>query len=390
MRACVQCGEENAIVEDSENGRTFSVCSECGSVVKEEQILTDAVNFEGTTQTHGLGQVSFNAPNSLKRKHYEPQGRKDGHKLIEECGLGLNYRPDMIQTAICFFNHLYEFIKHSAFEMKTTAAHCSLYVVGRQNGIPVTIRDFKSQQGERKRIHNFFSCLEMLKTDFNITIPNIELEEQTTSILSQAKLSSNIICLTQRILDVAKTAWIDSGRNPRAVIIAAASFAWKADNYLNANESLLTFCRQYKFECGPNVKKRYREIHNLLLTLMKRIPWITSKKVVRITNIPFYIEDILKYHRSLMVTVSQTSYSAVEEKIGDAKAEAKKENDFLPPSMKRVKKERNEILTDPIINTDHIDENEIDQYLRTDTEVKELQKYLSLQESKNGHLDTKL
>ncbi|KAL3863762.1 hypothetical protein ACJMK2_005498 [Sinanodonta woodiana] len=294
----------------------------------------------------------------------------------------------MIQTAIYFFDHLYKVIKHSAFEMKTTAAHCSLYVVGRQNGIPVTIRDFKSQQGERKRIHNFFSCLQMLKKDFNLTIPNIELEEQTTSILSKAELPSNVICLTQRILDVAKTAWINSGRHPRAIIIAAASIAWKADNSLNANESLLTFCRQYKFECGSNVKKRYKEIHDMLLTLMKRIPWITSQKIVRITNIPFYIEDILKYHKSLMVTVSQTSYSAAEEKIGAVKAEVNNESDFLPPSMKRVKKERNESLTDPIINTDRIDENEIDQYIRTDNEVKELQKYLSLQECKIERLDT--
>ncbi|XP_072255242.1 transcription factor IIIB 50 kDa subunit, partial [Pyxicephalus adspersus] len=181
---------------------------------------------------------------------------------------------------------------------------------------------------------------------------------------------------TLKTLELAGELWLITGRHPIPIITAAAFLSWQSLSPAQRLSCTVSkFCQLCEMEVPPPTKKRKKEILEICLNLAKQLPWLKMVFLKKKTVIQ-HLGDILRHWPYLLRKALASAELSGAENSGTAE-QASQANPFLPPCMKKTKKRRYESTfteSQQVITGDEdISDSEIDEYLRTPAEIKEIQ-----------------
>uniref|UniRef100_A0A3B4AKG1 Transcription factor IIIB 50 kDa subunit n=1 Tax=Periophthalmus magnuspinnatus TaxID=409849 RepID=A0A3B4AKG1_9GOBI len=384
---CPNCGSSN-VVEDDLYAQSQSVCVDCGSVVSEGFLANDPV-----------GEVYYS--------HSAPQSKRPCSNLIKGlqrvralCRV-LRVNSEIEKLSQTYFEQAYNhksFINVSLTKKEALAGSCVL-ISCRMHDWPVTVGTIAylidTDSGAVGAVYQ-----ETLNT-LNICIPTL------TELAAEAKE------LTKRALalvELAADSWIVTGRRPVPIMIAATYLSWQSlqPTKLRLKMTLDKFCQMTKVDKNRPAMKRVTEIKEMLCKLGNEIPW--EKQEITPNNVIQQVEDILSYRFALMRKAlksyedslkadiqqcdaknkktmrTKTAELKTSSKTGSSVLETERANNgacdepnwgkrllFAPPCVVNPKKRKrapsNQIN---VTGDEEISDSEIDSYIRTHQEVREI------------------
>ncbi|KAJ8317465.1 hypothetical protein KUTeg_005369 [Tegillarca granosa] len=311
---CPVCGE-NAIVDDVSGEHNITVCGECGSILSEFNLTTDGATdvgyqHEGSTVDNFYAIAPKYTGNSIKE--YQTKGKVMGKKVAKNACCVLNFTKGMTDYACNLYSEVFidkEFHIRS-LESKKYVSYACVYITIRIFDRPVTLKEFCGI--------------------FNLPVYKVAA-------------FMKLIC---------DKLWLSTGRHRDNLITAAVYFAWIADDVVhNKSVTLRDFCKQYSFDFSLTVKKRLKEMKEILTALTHNLPWARYKG--RREFVFVNLIDTLRYQKSLIHAsghnISVNENSSIEEESSEEidsegiknkrkSEDLEKENQvFLPPSCKKSK-----------------------------------------------------
>lgn len=434
---CPNCGSSN-VEQDDLYSQTQMVCVDCGSVVSEGVLANDPV---------GGSDVMYSQTTSVAKKPCTNLIK--GLQRVRALCRVLRVNREIEELSQTYYNQVYQsesFIKVSLVK-KEVLAGCCVLISCRLLNWPITMGTISNLLEADPMIVGpvYVDTVRIL----NISIPILSVTDVMDSHCQEYKLSSehvpevlaaNANELTKRALalvELAAKSWIVTGRRPIPLMMAATYLSWQS--LLPVKQRLKTslekFCQIAKVKKNKTALKRVIEIKEMLCKLGKEIPW--EKQAVTPDNVLPQVEDILNYRYALMKKAMKTFEDTLQVELEDCaegsqdketglstilesvnpsntscgtssqpeieqqsnsedgsgyKAESNCEPNwgkrvlFAPPCVVNAKK-RKRVQSDntEVTGDEEISDSEIDSYIRTPREVREIalsQKLLCSTESK--------
>ena len=299
---CNFCGE-NAVISTSDGPSvSMRVCQECGSV-DDEHFIAEETPF--TRQFDNTSTIDFTQTLSRSARHAlweaTPQGLKLGRNRIKILGQTFKLGASLIDDAGKLYERLFKHpdVIHKTISNKMLLAAACVYVMMRQNNMPVPMRWFCKVSDIS--VNEFSSNFLLVLKSMNISLVYPSIGSCIADLLSPAGLSSKVISLTSDIIQLCEKAWIVSGRSHSPIIIAASHIAWYTLNEDKGKKSSLKdYCKEFKFHFSGAVADRSKEIHNTIFELGKTLPWVISNYQDKKFFNRKYLVEIVKYKESLL------------------------------------------------------------------------------------------
>ncbi|XP_002734942.1 transcription factor IIIB 50 kDa subunit-like [Saccoglossus kowalevskii] len=371
---CSECGE-NAVEEDHHFSQDHKVCTNCGNVVEE-------LSFQAEKESSAcfvFSDGSYSASTVATAYHWQNRKRKScGHKaglkeISELCKL-MKMSSELQKRSTELFEKAYNIdcFKNYMTKKKHVLNGCCVYISCRQENWPVTIA-FICDLIQCSR-QDFNSVYKSLLSQLDIQITSVCVEDVVKHLLNKFGFEEpEFVNKTMKVLQLAKDAWISSGRAAEPVATAAVYIVWKSQiNVSVKNVGFKNFCAVHGIGSYCNILKKVKEIQQTLLILAHQIPWVDNKMVTQ-KNISSYLNEILNYEKSLK---SRALEAHASESADDVLDEPKMI--FEPPCYKKRKREAEPIHVEPdcisvssspeLTELD-IPDSEMDQYLKTPEEV---------------------
>lgn len=398
IRSCPVCGE-NAIVDDVSGEHNITVCGECGSILSEFNLTNDGATevgyqHEGNTVDNFYAIAPKYTGNSIKE--YETKGKVMGKKIAKNACIVLNFTRDMTEYACNLYCEVFvdKDFHIRSLDSKKYVSYACVYIAIRFFDRPVTLKEFCGIF--KLPVHKVAAFMKVVLRIKKITLPHQSIAALTVHILTKAKLCHLQVTVLQ-ILQICDKLWLSTGRHRDSLITAAVYCAWVADDVMcNKSVTLKDFCKRYSFDFTITVKKRLKEMKDILSALTQKLPWALHKG--RREFVFVNLIDTLKYQKSLIhasehsILVEETDSteeeSSEEKEPGSIKNKRKcddleKENQvFLPPSCKKSKSNTDtslQLVENPVKTVisengefDENTEHDLDKYIRSKEEIEEI------------------
>ena len=298
---CPGCGEDAVVYEDKEAQR---VCTACGLVLDQGGLVTDVLLGDGNSANFSSLPSEFYNRNTPKATR-DPDGKVLGTRMIHDLASVMSFNPTMIEEAVGLFHQAYALknIHDRLIHNKQTVASACVYIVARQQGWPVTVKQVASlAQRTVPEICHWKNCV---ITSLGLVISRPDIAEVVPGVCSKWLLGEEVMDLTVEIIQLAKEVWLDQGRDNEKLIVAAAFIAFKAVNGVSRKEihNLKAFCRMVKIKHSAIFGHRLQELLRLLNCLAKGVPWILTE--ININNVSQYLKDIIQFQKSLLFEAAE-------------------------------------------------------------------------------------
>uniref|UniRef100_A0A1A8RTE3 Transcription factor IIIB 50 kDa subunit n=1 Tax=Nothobranchius rachovii TaxID=451742 RepID=A0A1A8RTE3_9TELE len=403
--SCPGCGSSN-IVNDDLYCHVQLVCVDCGTVVSEGSLADDPV---------GGSDVSYSRSTAVTK--IPCQNLKKGLSRVKEMCRVIRVRRNIEDLALSYFQQAYEhenFIRVNLTK-KEVLAGCCVLVSCRQMNWPITIGTISCLLNADPALVGgvYRDLLKILKLEA-LTVGIIEVleahcqEYKINSDQVPEELAEDCTVLTKRakaLVELAADSWIVTGRKPLPMLMAATYLAWQSlkPNKHRLKFSLDKFCRLAKVQKSQSAMTRITELKEVLCKLGREIPWVretvTPDSVIRlvgdILENRFALlrralrnhEDSLQAENFLNPPNKETASSKPQEcdqltenPPAEDRGHQSQESEsnwgkrvlFAPPCVINRKRRRTEQPELIVTGDEEISDSEIDSYIRSPQEVRDL------------------
>lgn len=213
--------------------------------------------------------------------------------------LGSSY----LNEALELYDRLYgcKDLKMNFVETKICLSIWCVYITCRRADMPITMTYMASVTGypihKLFRVHN--ACKSYLKWDF----PAQDITELVDTVVNseidiESQYTESTKRLTKELLMLCRELWLTDGRKTHYLIAAAFFIAWQAEDFIERKKAKVSDICKRSLN-GSSLARRVNEFKKVLCHLADHIPWVTSK--VTRNNIGYYVKDLAKYQRSLLM-----------------------------------------------------------------------------------------
>uniref|UniRef100_A0A1A7WNW4 Transcription factor IIIB 50 kDa subunit n=1 Tax=Iconisemion striatum TaxID=60296 RepID=A0A1A7WNW4_9TELE len=412
---CPSCGSSN-IVDDDLYCNAQLVCVDCGTVVSEGSLADDPVG--GSDISYSRSAVTKIPCRNLRK----------GLMRVKEISRIIRVRREIEDLALSYFKQVYEhedFINVSLTK-KEVLAGCCVLVSCRQRNWPITVATISFLLNADQALVGgvFKDMLTILKLE-TLTVGVIDVleahcqEYKISSDQVPEEFAEDCVALTKRakaLVELAAESWIVTGRKPIHMVMAATYLAWQSlkPNKHRLKISLDRFCHLAKVQKHQSAMTRILELKKVLCKLGREIPWlretVTPDSVVRLVG------DILEHRFTLLRSAlrnhehslqaehsldppkEETAASQPQEHVelkenpaenypikqrqavdGDRGQQSQEPESnwgkrvlFAPPCVIHRKRRRTEQPELGVTGNEEISDSEIDSYIRSPQEVRDL------------------
>ncbi|KAH3789570.1 transcription factor IIIB 50 kDa subunit-like [Dreissena polymorpha] len=313
MKICKTCGE-GSIIEETEDGKTFSVCTDCGTLDNETPELTSEQQFRGTTITDG----NFSGlKNGCKRFNRKQKGfekwHTDGKLLIAKVGAQMKLNENMIEGAQGHFELVFNDLFRTSTNYKQAMCIACLFVETRNSGRAIRLIDLCNCLNEANLLSKCSKAVYYLRSIRNVQIKEPSVDDKVEHFLQGVGMDQGIIELTKQVMDVVVDGFLSEGRSIHLTVICAGYFAWHA----RTTGSLLSktfkkYCDKFGFTNSTYLNERKQEVKHFLVSLAKELPWMSNKDKIRASD---HINDIIKNKSYLLVKAKLTKTEVIKRKL---------------------------------------------------------------------------
>lgn len=319
---CPNCSSSN-IVEDDLYAQSQLVCADCGSVLSEGSLANDPVGGTGVSYSQSTHQSKRPCSNLLKGLVY----------LRALCRV-LRANNEIAQLSKDYYSQAYQhesFIRKGLTKKEALIGACVL-VSCRLHNWPVTMGTVSYLADvDISLLGTVYQ--ETLKT-LNIQAPALCLSDVMEGHCQEYKITSehvpdelavDIKDLTKRamaLIELAAESWIVTGRRPVPIMIAATYLSWQSlqPTKLRLKISLEKFCQIAKVNKNMRALIRVAEMKKVLCKLGSEIPW--EKRPVTPRNVVQQVEDILSYRWALMKRAMNTHEGSLQTELQDCEKDS--------------------------------------------------------------------
>ena len=393
QKMCPSCGSWD-LVCDQMGTEEQTVCKACGQVIGGQKFTANDADIS-TTRTFG------NTWQTLPRythTPYECQGFKVGVSKISMVHQKLALSNHIKEDAEEMFRKVFykPCVVNKSVRKKEHIATACVYIACRRDNLPVSMVHF---QDYRDSDRLFARAIKIITTLLEIKLLPPALGTQVRQTFYSLKLgvgsadSAKLLAQVRDIMFLCRDAWLTSGRHYQPMILVALYYV-----YLNCDQcpkriNLSKFCS--KFELCPISPNVVADFQRLFLRLASHLPWAKPGQVKRST-LHLYIDDILKYKKSLLHLAFEKPETGQECLPWEIKAESQNSTQFsdsgvshcparkdvlMPASFKRAREAEPAVRAPETVIPSHLDldcpeikatdfpEEEISRYIRTSVEL---------------------
>ena len=297
QRVCPSCGSLD-LVTDQLGTEEQTVCGACGQVVGSQNFTTNESEIS-LTRTFG------NQAQTLPRFAHRPSqcyGYKVGLEKISFVHQKLALSNHIKEDADEMFGQLLYMpvVINKSIQSKEHIAVACVYIACRRDNLPVSMVHFQDYRVTNKL---FIRAIKIATTHLKIKLLPPALGTQVSQVFGSVRLgagganSSKMLSQVRDIVFLCRDAWLTSGRHCQPMILLALYYVYLNSEICQKRISLTKFCS--KFELPPISKRISSDFQRLFLRLASHLPW-TKTNQVKHSTIHLYIEDILKYKKSLL------------------------------------------------------------------------------------------
>jgi len=357
------------------------VCTQCGSVVNEARLVFQN-NDEGQSNPDFSFMSCPNLPSNIRFAKIK-RGDSSGKQVLprtqakREC-LGI---LKVLSTHLCFSSEmdlearryamdaLNSSHYHVGSKKKAILAGVAAYLTLLHNDKPSIVTDICRLIGcdRNSFTSEYFSYLNIFASNrprstksFHEMIPFVLRSINSKTLEGNVSLHQRTFEVIDIFLDVSN----GSGSSPIHLIAAASFIAWKSLQR-KSGIKFASFAKETGLELSgiismntvaskatnTTLNHRIKEIELTLVNLAKKIPCLLHMTITR-KNAPLYLDDILRYRRFLVDIVKK------DRRIQEEETECK-----------RFKPDQTPDQIPDVDGDQEIDDNEIDQYIRSQEEV---------------------
>jgi hypothetical protein len=208
----------------------------------------------------------------------------------------------MITEAVALFERIFNHDDFRSRQMvvKRVLSACSVYIVCRQHGWPVTISNVSHYAGcspaeldaWKKKIINAFDDMADVRPP--------DLFELVDIRCKRCGFSEAIRQTTVDVILLCRELWISDGRKPDNVITSACYLAWQGEEPMSRIRIKLgEFCRLYQLTYTSCIAVLVRKIKSTLCLLAEQIPWHVTG-TINVDNVVIHLSDVLHFRSTLV------------------------------------------------------------------------------------------
>ncbi|XP_075766991.1 transcription factor IIIB 50 kDa subunit isoform X2 [Pelodiscus sinensis] len=406
-RKCPDCGSSD-IVDDAHYAQNQLVCADCGFVLTEGLLTTtfqDEEHLQEVTYSRSTGQNE-----QLSRC------TQRGIKRVQDLCKVLRLPAVFEDTALSYFQRA---IKHPSFhlvrlEKKEILVGCCVFVTCRQHNWPLTMGTICSLLYADKEL--FASVYLAVLKELELDVPALSLMDLVKTHLNSFKLfqssasiparfaedKDKMVARTIQIVELASETWLVTGRHPIPIVTAAAYLAWQSLQPAGRLSCPFPrFCKLAGTDLPPPAHLRLKELNDILLRMASQLAWLRVLQVDKKTVVK-HIGDLLQ-HRHFLVKSSFSSGDAEASSAtaagqgsessprvagcagqaegcppGGKQKSSTGQRPLLPPCLLNPRKRLRTAAPSPaeqaITGDEAISDSEIEQYLRSQEEMREFRK----------------
>ncbi|XP_022091682.1 transcription factor IIIB 50 kDa subunit-like [Acanthaster planci] len=339
---CRQCGS-SSIIDDDHGGQIHRVCSDCGEVINSTTCFEQEKDYwNNVTSCNQAGSLhGSNLGRWRNIRQGDPSAPSRNLKpwmsyLKEVCSM-MGLSAEMEKGVVDIFSQACKGILKCKQRLKKQAlCGAAVFTVCRQNDWPVVLSDVSTVV--QCSVSDLFAMKKLLTSEFNIQTPNADIEDLIESVLKRYGFDDQtFVEKSVKVVSLAKDAWITCGRSHDAVIIAAAFLVWKSsEEGRGKGKQMATFCQQLPLKPPCQTAQRAREIRSILITLVKKIPWLKSKKITP-EMATQYLDDVLKNKKYLISRVELPQEEDSSDVAESTRTEETVKDGLADPSNTRTK-----------------------------------------------------
>lgn len=364
---CPECGFEDIIIEDF-----IYVCTQCGNVVDDcpnsvdEKLIKDdklKVNLNQNFAPVIHDYVNKYCWNFNSKKDRPSKCIKFGIDLIKTLCKNLNLSKTIQERAINTFKEVSSnnSFKYCTNNVKQCLALCCVYSISIEENNPITLTELANN------IDFEFHHLGIILLRFQKICPelfkNLKYVESLVPLYlfkhpfeNQEKFK--ISEYATELIWMWRNAVLIQGFNPINVIYPALFFSWKAIDDNRAKITLAEFCDKFEIEKQRIFREKVNYFYAILKDFTKYCPLLVNTVITKDT-ISIKIKDILSMKRIILY-----NYNNKREEINDKKR----------PLQTDDSQDQNLKLAKHFEDEEDFSDSEIDLYIRSPEEVKELEK----------------
>uniref|UniRef100_G3ML04 BRF2-like C-terminal domain-containing protein n=1 Tax=Amblyomma maculatum TaxID=34609 RepID=G3ML04_AMBMU len=377
--ACPSCGA-SAVIDESGDGIS-QVCTACGVVVDSAALcVAQGINSEGLSYVPSAetATLSMVRTKSKRGTHYHchlSSNRLRCNDWIKKEGAKFGMDPVMREQACNFFN---KHVGQMPLTQQLAFAAACCYQVLRDSNQSVLLHTLTSS-AQCSSTH-LCQALRMVRETTGVEVGHARVEELLPEVAQslEAKERKEVISRATALLKPLRLCWFLEGRSPHCVAPALIFTAWKSlDISTRVRTSYPAFCQRHSL---PNTKPDCRTVcglNKVLIQLAAQIPWLKGKKLSK-KNASVYVPDVIRYAASLAIDGT---------KEADDSSDQQTATDVSVAIFRTFRKGRKGPSVPLQQDTDSpskdsedgdadISDSEIDNYIRTEREVRAVEKFL--------------
>ncbi|XP_062596973.1 transcription factor IIIB 90 kDa subunit-like [Saccostrea cucullata] len=321
---CTHCGCTEI---DKDPARGDAVCTNCGSVL-EDQIIVSEIQFEehATGASSVIGQfVSTDGSKSHSLGISFPHGMKresrtvtfdNGRKRIQQLGVQLKLNQHCIDTAFNFFKMAVN--RRMTQGRKTThvIAAC-LYIVCRTEGTPHMLLDISDQL--QINVYSLGKTYLQLSRALCINIPAIDpclYIPRFAHKLEFGEKTHEVSMTALRLVSRMKRDWMHTGRRPSGLCGAALLVAARMHDFSRSVKDLIKIVKV----CDTTIRKRLTEFKNTPSSQLT-IEEFQTIDLEEEQDPPSYTEGKAKALKAKQLQIEQAMFPQIESEMSDLQKE---------------------------------------------------------------------
>ncbi|XP_072177784.1 transcription factor IIIB 50 kDa subunit-like [Diadema setosum] len=392
---CRSCGEASVEEDDGQ-----IVCTACGHVQEDATSYQLDRGLEEYSQACHSGSAfrpTF-ASDNYRMRSANPSTNTWMQKYIQcihvICEQLQIRNKEMHKEATSVFK---DAMKHDHFRKlrtakKTAVCVSCVYVMCRRHNLPMLISDLTSFTDQP--CASLAGLSRKLMKDLGIQIDTPSIEEYVPTCLATFGVKDKqLIDKTTNIASLATDAWLTCGRRAAPVVIAACCIAWLTSTPSNHKKSKAEFRRAVLNQKPPYfMTQRCSELCKILKEMATRVPWISKSVLAKQNSWMYYLDDILRYRKSLLHSLEMPEDDPTPEEDADVILIKEQKETFLvaPPCFKENVRKRQlegdddndearkiaksghmtaESMNNPELSEKDIPDSELGLYIKTPQEV---------------------
>lgn len=377
---CRSCDSVN-LIEESINGDERLICSDCGVVNSGETLTTSEITPLTRTAHNNVQTLPW-----FSGKRGNQVGLQAGLSkidlLCDKYCFSSNFRSETKDMYRNFFFH--SVVLHTKITTKEDVSAACLFIVCRQNNLPITMSHFRNDVNKFK---SFLIAVKHAIKFLGITLPSTSITDQLASFLSDYKFG-RISERVKKILFLCREAWLTEGRSRPRLLALATYYAYISSNLCEKYTTWRHFCKQFKMPCPSSTL--VKECEELFMKLAQSLPWVPEGKVT-VKNFYLYFNDIFQHQIALFHLVFKSNdiikrdanIKSVHNLILSKRIEKEV---LLPSSAKKARLKYDPVHIDsPIpqgidldsteLKEDEFEDDEIDSYILSPQEQADLREH---------------